>query len=189
MTYQASASELEQVPCPLCGTRENVLLHGFSPYRVLRCLSCQAAYLSPRLIDSAMRRFYEDDKYFQDGDIGYKSYRQQELSLRYSFRHFLRQLNKRRLTGGSLLEVGCGYGFLLEEAKPYFQYRVGLDFSDAVVTDARQRADRVYQGGIDSIPATDVYDCIILISVIEHVYTPIDFIEQLCAHLRPPEHW
>jgi 2-polyprenyl-3-methyl-5-hydroxy-6-metoxy-1,4-benzoquinol methylase len=185
MTYQALASELERVSCPLCCRDENVLIHDFTPYQVVRCLSCQAYYLSPRLIDSAMRRFYEDDKYFQEGDIGYKSYLQQELSLRYSFRHFMRQLKKRQLTGGSLLEVGCGYGFLLDEAKGYFQYRAGIDFSTAVVASARQRADRVYQGDISSIPATDMFDCIILISVIEHVYTPAEFISQLCAHLQP----
>jgi 2-polyprenyl-3-methyl-5-hydroxy-6-metoxy-1,4-benzoquinol methylase len=188
MTYQAQASELVRVRCPLCGEDENALLHDFPPYQVVRCLSCLAYYLSPRLIDSAMRRFYEDDKYFQDGDIGYKSYLQQELSLRYSFRHFMRQLNTRRLTGGSLLEIGCGHGFLLDEAKGYFQYRAGIDFATAVVVSARQRADRVYQGDINSIPASHMFDCIMLISVIEHVYTPADFIDQLCAHLQPAGH-
>ena len=185
MTYQPLASELERARCPLCDGADQVPVHDFSPYYVVRCASCQTQYLSPRLIDSAMRHVYEDDSYFQDGEIGYKSYLGQERSLRYSFRQFLQALETRGLTGGSLLEVGCGYGFFLDEAANFFQYRAGIDFSDAVVASARQRANQVYRGDIDTIPATDTYDCIVLVSVIEHVYTPVDFIRTLRGHLRP----
>jgi 2-polyprenyl-3-methyl-5-hydroxy-6-metoxy-1,4-benzoquinol methylase len=185
MTGQVDASELESVRCPSCGTVEHSLVHDFSPYQVVRCLCCRAYYLSPRLIESAIRRLYEDDNYFQAGDVGYHGYLQQELSLRYSFRRFLRQLRRRRLTGGSLLEVGCGYGFLLDEARGYFQDRVGIDLSDAAVASTRQRADRAYQGDISSIPAGEKFDCIVLISVIEHVYMPVDFLRQLSTHLQP----
>jgi SAM-dependent methyltransferase len=185
MTDQAHASDLELVRCPLCGISEHSLLYDFSPYQIVRCLGCSAYYLSPRLIESAIRRLYEDDKYFQTGETGYKGYLQQELSLRYSFRRFLRQLQKRRLTGGSLLEIGCGYGFLLDEAKGYFQDRVGIDLSAAAVASTRQRADYVYQGDINSIPPEATFDCIVLVSVIEHVYMPVDFLKQLSSHLRP----
>jgi SAM-dependent methyltransferase len=185
MTGQARGSELESVPCPLCGTVEHSLLYDFSPYQVVRCLRCRAYYLSPRLTESAIQRLYEDDQYFQAGEIGYKGYLQQEVSLRYSFRRFLRQLQRRRLTGGSLLEVGCGYGFLLDEAKGYFQHRAGIDFSAAAVASTRERADDVYQGDISRIPVADKFDCIVLVSVIEHVYMPVDFLRQLSAHLRP----
>jgi SAM-dependent methyltransferase len=137
------------------------------------------------LTEAAIRRLYEDDQYFQTGEIGYKGYLQQELSLRYSFRRFMRQLQKRGLTGGSLLEVGCGYGFLLDEAKGYFQNRAGIDFSAAAVASTRQRADYVYQGDISTIPAADKFDCIVLVSVIEHVYMPVDFIRRLSTHLQP----
>src|SRR5580692_8698531 len=129
MTDQAHASELESVRCPSCGTAEHSLVHDFSPYQVVRCLRCRAYYLSPRLIESAIRRLYEDDGYFAAGESGYLGYLQQELSLRYSFRRLMRKLQRRRLTGGSLLEVGCGYGFLLDEARGYFQNRSGIDLS------------------------------------------------------------
>src|ERR1700733_3961333 len=165
MTVQAQASELEVVQCPVCGTIEHSLVHDFAPYLVVRCLSCRGYYLSPRLTEAAIRRLYEDDQYFQAGEIGYQGYLQQELSLRYSFRRFLRQLQRRRLTGGSLLEVGCGYGFLLDGARGNFQDRAGIDLSDAAVASTRQRADRAYQGDISSIPAGEKFDCIVLISV------------------------
>jgi SAM-dependent methyltransferase len=184
MTYQPVPSEIERVACPVCTADEPVVVYDVSPYRVVRCLPCSTSYLSPRLNEPAMLRFYEDDKYFENGDIGYTSYLQQEVSLRYSFRRFLRQLHRRHLAGGSLLEVGCGYGFLLDEAKPYFDYRVGIDFS-AAVKSARERADCIYQGDLDTIPRGERFDCIILVSVIEHVYSPVEYLRKLRQRLRP----
>jgi SAM-dependent methyltransferase len=184
MTYQPAASELEHVACPACGVDDPTLRYDVAPYRVVRCPACALSYLSPRLNETAMLRFYEDDKYFENGDVGYAGYLQQEQSLRYSFRRFLRHLHRRRLDGGSLLEVGCGYGFLLDEAKPYFDYRVGIDLS-AAVERAAGRAHRVYQGDLDVLPAGERFDCIILVSVIEHVHHPVDYLRSLRERLRP----
>jgi SAM-dependent methyltransferase len=184
MTYQPAPFELEHVACPVCGVDDPRFRYDVSPYRVVQCPACRLSYLSPRLNEAAMLRFYEDDSYFENGDIGYAGYLQQERSLRYSFRRFLQQLHRRRLDGGALLEVGCGYGFLLDEARPYFDYRVGIDFS-AAVRRAADRADRVYQGGLDTLPARERFDCIILVSVIEHVHSPVDYLRALRERLRP----
>lgn len=180
-----NARDLACVACPLCHADAHTVAREFSPYKVVRCRSCNLHYLSPRLSEAAMQRIYEDDSYFEDGEVGYTSYLEQEASLRYSFGTFLRQLQKRSLTGGDLLEVGCGHGFFLEAARPYFQRCVGVDFSPAVVASARSRANQVYQGGIESIPRSETYDCIVLISVIEHVHEPVDFLRTLRTHLRP----
>lgn len=184
MTYQPAPSELEHVACPACAADDPTLRYDLSPYRVVQCLACGLSYLSPRLNEATMLRFYEDDTYFENGNVGYAGYLQQEQSLRYSFRRFLRQLHRRRLDGGALLEVGCGYGFLLDEAKPYFDHRVGIDFSPAVER-AAEHADRVYQGDLDALPAQDRFDCIILASVIEHVHNPVDYLRMLRERLRP----
>jgi SAM-dependent methyltransferase len=184
MTYHPTPTELEQVACPACGFDEATLRYDLSPYRVMRCRTCALSYLSPRLNESAMLRFYATEDYFENGDIGYTGYLQQERSLRYSFRRLLKQLHRRGVDGGSLLEVGCGYGFLLDEAKPYFDERVGIDLSEAV-SRAAERADRVYRGDLDVLPAEERFDCIILVSVIEHVHNPVDYLRTLRARLRP----
>lgn len=184
MTYQPAPSELEHVACPACGGDEPTLRYDLSPYRVVQCATCALSYLSPRLSETTMLRFYQDDKYFENGDVGYLGYLQQEKALRYSFRRLLRHMHRRRLDGGTLLEVGCGYGFLLDEAKPYFDYRVGIDLSTAVER-ATERADRVYQGDLDTLPTGERFDCIILVSVIEHVHNPVGYLRALRDRLRP----
>ncbi|MGE3468665.1 MAG: class I SAM-dependent methyltransferase, partial [Pyrinomonadaceae bacterium] len=85
---------------------------------VVRCTECSMHYLYPRLNEAAMQRFYREDDYFVGGVSGYSdsSYSDQERALRSTFRCLMDNMKKRGLAGGSLLEVGCGYGYLLAEA-------------------------------------------------------------------------
>lgn len=178
--------KLETIPCPLCQSEEqDIAFDQFPPYNIVRCCSCGFFYLSPRLKETAMIEMYKDDHYFESATFGYASYTEQEPSLRATFRHFMANLKKRNLTGGSLLEVGCGYGYLLEEAKGFFAPCIGTEYSRQAIAQACKRADHIYQGGIDQIPANDRFDCIIAVQVLEHIYQPKSFMKNLYKHLKP----
>ncbi|MFC1536423.1 methyltransferase domain-containing protein [Pseudomonadota bacterium] len=162
--------------------------YDFSPYRVEQCADCQLWYLSIRLNEEAMLSYYSDDAYFEGSDglnEGYSDYALQERPLRATFKRFLKQMHQRGMTGGSLLEVGCGFGYLLSEARPYFDRRVGTDFSSGAVNRTKAVADDVYLGGVDAVPDAEKFDCIVAVEVIEHVYDPNRFMAQLAARLKP----
>lgn len=144
-------------------------------------------YLYPRLTEDAMNRAYSDNSYYGGGDDGYSDtgYSDQEAALKATFRRLMENLKKRGLTGGQLLEIGCGFGYLLEEAGGYFDRRVGTEFSPEGVRRASAAADKVYQGGIEAVPSDERFDCIIATHVIEHVYKPQEFVRQLADHLNP----
>ncbi|MDT8375479.1 MAG: methyltransferase domain-containing protein [Mariprofundaceae bacterium] len=182
-------AELEQCPCPMCGESAHEAAHyDFSPYRVVQCSECGLWYLSPRLNEAAMLAQYSDDAYFEGSDglnEGYSDYALQEKPLRATFRRFLKQLDDMGVTGGTLLEVGCGYGYLLGEARSYFDRTVGTDFSSEAVERAKPLADTVCQGGVDALPEGEKFDCIIAVEVIEHVYDPNRFVARLAARLKP----
>ena len=177
---------LEPVPaCPLCGGRKHSQLYAFQPFEVVRCMHCSLGYLSPRLSEEAMMAQYQDPEYFEGSNgCGYEDYKLQEAGLRYSFRNLLHILEKKGLTGGALLEIGCGPGLFLDEAKKYFGYRVGTEFSADIAQQALKFADRIIVGGLEHLEETDYFDVIIAISVIEHVYEPIPFLASICNHLR-----
>jgi 2-polyprenyl-3-methyl-5-hydroxy-6-metoxy-1,4-benzoquinol methylase len=138
-----------------------------------------------------MRAVYQQDDYFEaaSGDpsasVGYGHYASQADALRLTFRRFLQALKARGLTGGDLLEVGCGPGLLLDEARPHFARREGCEFSPAAARTARALADAVHAGGVEALPAGACYDCIIATQVVEHVYDPRAFVQALVTHLRP----
>lgn len=183
-----ASSELEYPACPLCRTDQREVRYAeFGVHKIVRCHNCEVHYLYPRLTESAMHRTYAEDAYFDGGTSGYAdtSYALQERALRSTFKRLLRNMHKRNLTGGWLLEVGCGYGYLLEEAKEFFSFRVGTEFSGQGVQLASARADTVYEGGIDLLPATLQFDCVLATHVIEHVYEPLKFVRRLADHTKP----
>jgi 2-polyprenyl-3-methyl-5-hydroxy-6-metoxy-1,4-benzoquinol methylase len=132
-----------------------------------------------------MLKQYAHPSYFSDEAIGYSDYQKQKESLRATFHNFMLNLKKHNLAGGALLEVGCSYGYLLEEAIGFFETRTGTEFMHEAAEQARKKADHVYEGGIDQIPANEKFDCIVAIQVLEHVYQPKSFLEKLRCHLLP----
>src|SRR5438128_8821588 len=146
MTLEETAADvsanLEYPVCPSCDSDRRQYpfrLHG--PYNVARCTACGLHYLYPRLIESAMQEVYRQSSYYEGGACGYvdASYAAQEGALRATFKRLLGNLAKRGLTGGQLLEIGCGYGYLLDEARLFFHRRVGTEFSPEGAQIARAR--------------------------------------------------
>jgi 2-polyprenyl-3-methyl-5-hydroxy-6-metoxy-1,4-benzoquinol methylase len=154
------------------------------PYRAV-CCRCGFWYLSPRLTEAEMVRTYRDDRYFEGDGLGYSSYLAQEPTLRRTFRHLLRGLERRSMTGGDLLEVGCAYGFFLDEARDRFRRRIGTEFSAAAAAVAEARVDGVHLGGLEQLPSDERFDLVACIHVIEHVYDPVAFVRRIREHLRP----
>lgn len=131
-----------------------------------------------------MRDYYSEIGYFEDGDGGYDDYPKQANSLSATFRYLLNQLSKRGITGGALLDVGCGFGYFLQEAVTFFDFRAGTEMSPVAAEQAQARADEIYVGGIETIPAKRKFDCVVALQVIEHVYHPRAFLNELLTHVN-----
>jgi hypothetical protein len=176
--------------CPLCGidkpNQKKKFL--FDPYQVVQCTNCKLWYLSPRLRESEMLKAYAEPNYFKGGgEFGYSqkqgAYFDQENALRLTFGKFLSQLKRRNMTGGHLLEIGCSYGFLLEEAESMFESLTGTDFDSEAIKRVQQLGYQGIQGGVDALPTEKRYDLILATDVIEHIYNPIEFVQTLKKHM------
>lgn len=135
-----------------------------------------------------MRALYADDAYFEGSDAadtGYADYQDQELALRLTFRRWLRTLSYHGVRGESLLEVGCGNGYLLAEAEPWFAQREGTEFSPGAARKASKHADAIHLGGLDALPAHCSYDVVLSNQVIEHLHAPEDFLRAQLDRLHP----
>ncbi len=117
-----------------------------------------------------MQEAYRQPSYYEGGVCGYAdtSYTAQESALRATFKGLLHNLARRGLIGGDLLEIGCGYGYLLDEASSFFQRRVGTEFSPQGAEIAREAGAEVFVGGVEQISPDVKFDCIIATQVIEH---------------------
>jgi len=187
MVGMISEDQLEFPACPFCGSDQREIRYaGFGEFKVVRCAACGVHYLYPRLTEAAMQSAYRRGDYFAGGEWGYAdtSYAAQERALRATFKRLMRNLHKHQLTGGDLLEIGCGYGYLLEEARGFFRSRTGIEMSHDAAAIASKRADRIYEGGLQQLPSGEKFDCIIATHVIEHVYDPLTFLGDIARHAR-----
>ena len=190
------ARSLEEPLCPMCRSPQQTTVAtrtSWAPYRVVRCDECRFHFLSPRPTEATMRGLYTEDSYFEaEGPEtvapvqgGYGTYATQEHALRLTFRRWLTTLARAGHTGGSLLEVGCGNGYLLAEAAPFFDRRDGTELSAAAATEARKYADHVHHGSLDDLSGDTRYDVVLSNQVIEHVYDPEGFVHKQLERLRP----
>jgi SAM-dependent methyltransferase len=109
----------------------------------------------------------------------------QERSQRTTFRRLLRDLEALKATGGRLLEMGTGLGYFLDEARPYFVQRCGVELSPAAAESAARLADVPVYRDIEAIQGKARFDCIVVRHVIEQAPEPLPFVEKLAALLAP----
>jgi SAM-dependent methyltransferase/Zn ribbon nucleic-acid-binding protein len=179
------SGKIEEAACPMCGSVDRKAMFRFGDFGVVRCASCGLEYLSPRLVEEAMLDLYRSGEYYEGGLVGYDSYAGQEAALRATFRRVVEGLVHSGFGGGDLLEVGCGYGYFLEAARPAFRTVLGTEFSQTAAAAARARGLEVITGGLADLPAGAQFDCVFSGHVVEHIYDPRAFVAGLSALTRP----
>lgn len=213
--------------CPLCGSDARTLLYDalvdqcfrVSPgrWRLWRCASCSAAYLSPRptadTIHAAYSTYYTHAEPPAPGPNALQRIRR-KLSDGYAnqrygckrdpesrwgpvvarvvpliawiadreFRHLPTPTGFER----SLLDVGCGDGGFLANARTCGWDVLGLEPDPKAAAIAQQRGVPVRIGGLESLAGeVEAFDVITLSHVIEHLHDPVQALRDCRRLLRP----
>jgi SAM-dependent methyltransferase len=171
--------------CAICGS-----LNSFEPalrkngYQILRCRSCGVGRAV--VPDFAAEALYTTDYFTGKVDQAYVDYSGSEKILRQEFHRqleFLRTLAPK----GKLLEIGCAYGFFLQEAKEYFDV-YGVEVSaDAVESCHRTGLSNVWRAPLTEETARQIgeLDAIVMLDVIEHIDDVAGTLELAVRYLRP----
>ena len=135
--------------CAVCdkeaGRKEVFVVKGYS---IQRCEACGVG--STNIPETFNPLSLYEESYFQGGQSdGYADYLGTEQVLRSEFRQSIKKLRNAGVTSGRLLEVGCAYGFFLQEAKAYFQCR-GLEVAESAVEYCKQHGLDVQNGIADT---------------------------------------
>ncbi|MDS4020261.1 MAG: class I SAM-dependent methyltransferase [Candidatus Competibacter sp.] len=170
--------------CPACGvfTAHDTILHK-NGCDILRCRKCG---LGRAEAPDFKPRDYYTANYFTGGYAdGYADYLGAEPVLRREFRGTL-SLLRRYVPNGRLLDVGCAYGFFLQEAKSHFQVS-GIEIVAEAAAHARANGLDVVTGTLDASVMQDLgrFDVITMLDVIEHLPAPHDTLSLLSQSLLP----
>jgi len=170
--------------CPACG-RTTDHLHRFrrNGCDILQCRDCGLGSTETSGFDPAA--YYTGD-YFSGGHSdGYADYLGAEPVLR---REFARSVDfiRRYRGGGKLLELGCAYGFFLQEAAGHFDV-TGIELAAEAAEHGRHAGLNVLTGAADAATLARVghVDVIVLFDVIEHLPEPRETLALCCQHLNP----
>lgn len=184
MLASTTTLALEPKACLACRViaRPEVLyrVRGFS---IVRCPSCGLGrtLTSPDFDPATLYT----DAYFQGGEPdGYADYQGSHEYLAAEFRRVLLEIAAAGATQGRLLEIGCAYGFFLQEASAAFQVS-GTELAEDAVAACRAR-------GLDVVRRADErfysergpFDVVVMLDVIEHLSAPDDLLRDLARHTR-----
>lgn len=179
--------------CPVCGGKR------LAPYAMREwapgclhlaqavCADCGLLCSQPQATQDETDAFYKQVYYqevWSDPERAYqdntKWYRRNEWPL-------LQQLWKDwpPQKGGAAFEVGCGYGVMLNLLRDEGFKVSGTELSARAVEACRSRRLDVVEADLTAHVPSDSQDLICSLHVIEHVFDPLAFIQEMVRIVRP----
>jgi SAM-dependent methyltransferase len=192
MTLNPGPTEArEAADCAVCGAptpaQPWAVVQGFN---LVRCPGCGVRRVSPRLTPAGLQAYYDADYWRSTDSVtrGYFDYPGDEANIRRTFRRRLAWLERRLGPGrGRSLDVGCAYGFLVDEARTRGWDAHGLEWSAHAVEHApaavRGRIERGSLATISAAPGT--CDLVTLWDYLEHSPDPRADLSAVARLLKP----
>lgn len=172
---------LKEIDCDLCGSPEKIYVKSEDGFPISRCRHCSFIYASriPQIEQGkVIGEYYEGSR----AEIEESRHRYQKVSA-----FLIDHLNRFRPAKGNLLDVGCGYGFFLVEARQNGWRVFGTELSHIAVRVAReeQNLPEVYFSDLSDIEfSVEKFDAINLTNVLEHVPSPTLILENCARRLN-----
>ncbi len=173
--------------CPICCGNEIVEQLQVSVYKVFRCSECHVEFLDPQPAPEILAKVYSASYFFSERE-GVSETDVLRLKRRTAELYINKLLSMRDGQRGRLLEIGCGSGdFLLQARDSGFQVR-GIETSEHAAATANRRlgVEVVECGEVDTVALPDgEFDVAAFSDVIEHVRDPQGFLQRVHRCLRP----
>ncbi|GHA85616.1 class I SAM-dependent methyltransferase [Cognatilysobacter bugurensis] len=179
-----STSLADKHDCLVCGG-------GYGPCKLpglKQCAACGFITADLRISDADLSALYGED-YFHGEE--YRNYVSEEESLKANFRRRIQTLQQLipDLARKRLFEVGCAYGFFLDEVRRDVAHAQGMDIAVDGTRFAREqkRVDALTGNYLDYQPQARV-DLVTMWDTIEHLPRPDLFVEKAASHVLPGGH-
>jgi 2-polyprenyl-3-methyl-5-hydroxy-6-metoxy-1,4-benzoquinol methylase len=165
---------LKEIACDLCGSNEKIYVKTENGFPISRCKNCSFVYVSriPPVEDGkVIGEYYQGT----EEEIASSKARYEKVS-----EFLLNELRRLRPQKGTLLDVGCGYGFFLLAAQKKGWQVYGTELSRLAVAYAREQQNlpNVFFSDLSDIEfSVNEFDAINLTNVLEHVPSPMQILE------------
>jgi SAM-dependent methyltransferase len=174
-----------RVECPLCAASawRTVLNKEF--LHVVACDACGLQFVNPPPSAFELERLYSKDYFLKgEGTEGPDDFDRLKTATAALYLQRLQRI----VPGGRLLEIGCGRGQLLQEARRRGFVPAGIELSPhaAAVANRALGPGTVAVGGYDTLDGTKAtYEAAVLVDVVEHVPNPVTLLDAIHRVLEP----
>lgn len=164
--------------CLLCNNNKYIYLFPIKNYKLIKCIKCGLIRIDPFPKDKLLENYYKNFDY-SDGFIN-------EALIRRDSIRILHQLKKLKVNSGVILDIGCGAGFFLDEARKRDWRVLGIDTSYKAIQYARDtlKLDVIRDDFIRYKFTGKKFDVIIFSQLIEHLKNPTVFLDKIFTLLN-----
>ena len=173
---------MNAVRCEICDATAATRLFVKRGYDIVRCGRCSHVFVRLDGTDEALYAQYAEG-FFNGG--AYLDYVGDQCVARRNFARYIAIL-RRYQPAGSLLEIGCTYGYFLDTARKDWDV-AGIDIHEAGIAHARDRLGlHVTYGDFLNVPV-DAASCdvVAMWDTIEHLRHPDAYVQKVARVLRP----
>lgn len=174
---------MKQLVCPVCGSEKWIRRYSIRAWHIEECAACAFARINPPPARERRAEYYSKEEVVKR-NLEEKSFLQnlsrsiKRLFSRVSGRGkndiFYNKLVEHIPLGSKVLDVGCGDGSFLRQAKDDFVC-TGIEISEYLASLAMKDKDITVVTGnfLDSDFAAGTFDAITMISLFEHIEDPL----------------
>lgn len=185
-------ADFVEVNCPACGAQHRTARYGKNGLRYVQCVDCHTLYVSPRPTAEVLAWFYRDSPnyaYWNEHIFPASEASRRTRIFVPRVDRLLDICSRHQTQTDSLLEVGAGFGTFCSElmSRKVFKRVVGVEPTPGLANSCRERGIEVIEKPIEDVALSqaELFDVIASFEVIEHLFSPLDFAQQMARLLRP----
>jgi 2-polyprenyl-3-methyl-5-hydroxy-6-metoxy-1,4-benzoquinol methylase len=177
----------ETILCPACGSSEVSQTFFIKTFHIVDCARCSLRYVRDRVLEDEIMRYYKYEYFHPQNDSsnGYEDYFRIRLEREKTFRLYLGKILPYLKRREEVLDIGCGAGYFLNAARPYFRRINGIDVSPEALSRADAAFNLVNNDFHAGLFPAGFADLIMMCDLLEHVYHPKDFLREVSKVLHP----
>lgn len=189
--YFRDKEGFREAACPACGAEQPRPAFVKDGFAYVYCQACGSLYNSPRPGPEMIARYYQEapSVKFWATDFYKATEAQRRQSIFAPRAQYIAGLAQEHgLSGGAFLDLGCGYGTMLEEvarSKAFAQVG-GVDCSPDLAAVSRGKGFAVRPKAVEDLqPGDGPADLAASFEVLEHLFDPAAFLAGAARVLQP----
>lgn len=173
--------------CPVCDGARFDEMCAWKDKQIIQCAKCGLVSAYPRPSPEELVRMYAQGDLLKEPnenevleEIEFPKWKARE------HQRILKQLARLGIRSGRLLDVGCLWGFFLDNARKSGFEAVGVEPYERAARYARNVLHlEVHSGNLAGATTGGAFDAVTILDVIEHLTDPVEELKRIYEQLKP----